>query len=426
MQTSTAQTPPSEQDCGYCPVFIARQPVFDRRMETYGQWMLFRHSDSAENAVYADEYQATVDLLSSVPLAAQLVPSNGKALVHFPRRSILEGLPRALPAASTVLLVRERPGITAEYLDALASLQRDGYRVAVNDFDGRPGDILLAGLADMVCVDFKGASGLELAHWVEVARRHCDTLLAKRIETEEELASARKLGFGLFQGFFFQKPSVIRGRNLASTTLAKLRLFDLLETSEPDFDVLSQAVSADVGISYRLLNFLNSPYYGFSQKVSSVHQAVVLAGWMPVRNWLRVILLSDLAPSSKARELSYLSAHRAKFLESAARCGGHEDQADAVFTVGLFSLLDALLDEPMTEILRHLPFSAEINATLCGAPSVLEPWMELVRHIERAEWDEMGKTAQRLALPPGTVADAYRLAYQWADAFFAPPEREQP
>ena len=426
MQTSTSPTPPLEQECGYCPVFIARQPVFDRDMETFGQWMLFRHSDTAEKAVYDDEYQATVDLLSGVPLAAQLVPPHGKSLVHFPRRSIMDGLPRALPASGMVLLVRERPDTPSEYLAALAALRRDGYSIAVNDFTGMPGDILTAGLADVVCMDFQGAQEFEMAHWVEVARRHCDTLLAKRIETQEALAQARKLGFGLFQGFFFQKPAIIQGRSIASATLAKLRLFELLETHEPDFDALTKAVSADVGISYRLLNFLNSPYYGFSQKVSSVHQAVVLAGWKPVRNWLRIILLAELAPSDKARELSYLSAHRAKFLESAARCGGHEDVADAVFTVGLFSLLSALLDRPMADILEHLPFDAEINAVLCGEPSGLEPWMELVRHIERAEWEEMGRTAVRLELPPGTVADAYRQAYQWADAFFAPQEREQP
>ena len=172
-------------------------------------------------------------------------------------------------------------------------------------------------------------------------------MIAKRVESADDLSRAKDAGFALFHGFFFKRPQTETGRKISSSEITRIKLFEIIEKEEPDFDALAQAVEADVAISYRLLNFLNSANFSFATTVTSIRQAIVLAGWKPIRNWLRLIILTDMTPSEKTQELSYLSAHRAKLFETAALGGGYEDESDKLFMLGLFSLLDAMLDVDM-------------------------------------------------------------------------------
>ncbi len=415
-KTQEPQTP--EIESGWTEVFLARQPIFDREMDTWGHLLLYRHSGSAERAEFVDEYDATAEVVANLPLAGLSSDAVARGVIHFPVRAVLEGIPRAMPAASTVVVVSEEESTPPGYLEALAELKEEGYTLALDNYQGTPDGEPLAELADILIIDVLNLPLKDLEALAEKAQQVCPKLMAKRIEALEVLEATQRLQFSLFHGYFFKRPVLAAGRKIPTAAIDRLRIFEVIGHSEPDFDTLTEVLQPDVGVCYRLLNFLNSAHFSFRQKVSTVRQAVVLAGWKPVRNWLRVILLTDLQPNRKTRELSYLSAHRAKFLETVARQGGHEGLADQLFTMGLFSLLNAMFDLPMEQVLVHLPLDDDIHAALSAGEGPLYPWLDLAKHIEEARWEEMGKAALTLKLPPGSVADAYRHAYVWADAVF--------
>ena len=243
-------------------------------------------------------------------------------------------------------------------------------------------------------------------------------LIAKRVENEHDLALAKAAGFALFNGYYFKRPQTEGGRKISSVKATRLKLLEIIEKDEPDFDALAPAIEADVAISYRLLSFLNTANFSFATKVTSIKQAVVLAGWKPIRNWLRLIILTDLTPSAKTQELAYTSAHRAKLFETAALGSGYEEESDRLFIIGLFSLLDAMLDTEMEAITDHLPVDSEIKNTLCGKKTKYTPWLDLAAAIEESDWDKVGDRAKALNLLPGTVAVSYQHAFTWVDAFF--------
>ena len=126
-----------------------------------------------------------------------------------------------------------------------------------------------------------------------------------------------------------------------------------------------------------------------------------------------------MTPSEKSLELSYLSAHRAKLFETAALGGGYEEESDKLFMLGLFSLLDAMLDMSMEEVVKHLPVDDMIKAALCGKDNRYAAWLAMALAIENSDWDEVGARAKALNLLPGTVAVSYQHAFTWVDAFFA-------
>lgn len=408
------------EDKAYENIFVARQPIFSRNHATWGYLMLFRDSRDADRAIFSDDSAATMNLVANLPLCGGLAGDKGRLLIHFTPEDILRDTPLAVPWPNTVIIVEELTEPDGDLLRALAGFRCSGYEVAVDNFEGRPGAERLDELADFLIVDMEGKDAENLNGIVTRGRRLGSAqFLAKRVESADELALAREAGCTLFHGFFFQRPQVRSGRKITSSEVTRLKLFEIIEKDEPDFDALTLAIEADVTISYRLLNFLNSANFSFAATIASIRQAVVLAGWKPIRNWLRLIILTDLTPSEKSLELAYVSAHRAKLFETAALGGGYEDESDKLFMLGLFSLLDAMLDMDMKAVVEHLPVEEAIKNALCGQHNRYSAWLAMARAIESSNWDDVGARAKELHLLPGTVAVSYQHAFSWADAFFA-------
>lgn len=411
----------------YETIFIARQPVFNTHSETWGYLMLFRNSQDADRAVIADNSEATMNLVANLPLYGGMGGQNSRLLIHFTPADVIAGTPLAVPWSKTVIILEEQAEPSDALLAAIRDFKDDGFELAINNFEGKPGSERLAEMADLLIVDMTDTDETDLAYIAAKGRKLGITrLMAKCVETADDLAKAREAGFTLFHGFFFKRPQTESGRKLTSSEITRLKLFEIIEKDEPDFDSLAPAIEADVAISYRLLNFLNSANFSFAATITSIRQAVVLAGWKPIRNWLRLIILTDMAPSQKSMELSYLSAHRAKLFETAALGGGHEEESDKLFMLGLFSLLDALLDMKMADIVNHLPVDDAIKDALCGEPNQYAPWLALARAIESSDWDAVSATASTLDLLPGTVAVSYQHAFTWADSFFSSGNAEDP
>ena len=368
-----------------------------------------------------------MNLVANLPLCGGLAGNKARLMIHFTAEDVIRGLPHAVPWPNTVIIIEETTDPDAPLLNALRDYREGEYEIAVNNFEGKPGCEQLAELADYLIVDIDGKAEEDLNYIAAKAKKlGAAQTMAKRVETAEDLAKARGAGFSLFHGFFFKRPQLETGRKISSSEVTRLKLFEIIEKDEPDFDALAPAIEADVAISYRLLSFLNSANFSFATKVTSIRQAVVLAGWKPIRNWLRLIILTDMTPSEKTQELAYLSAHRAKLFETAALGGGYEDESDKLFMLGLFSLLDAMLDTDMETITKHLPVDDTIKEALCGADNRYAPWLALAHSIENSNWDEVGTQAKSLNLLPGTVAVSYQHAFTWADAFFAPEQNAKP
>lgn len=394
--------------------------MFDRGRKVWGYELLYRHDAEAESAVFEDKDRATWKVMAnafSVQRSDMAAPP--KIMIHFPRTSILQNVPYALPAEQGVVEVSESEPLDPVLEDALSCLFRDGYKVAVDQFEARRKARRYLEIADIIVIDCLDRTPDELRNLAEAAQDSGALLLAKRVETPEQYELARSLGFDLFQGYFFQKPETITDRRLTSSEAARLKLFQLIESDDPDFNQLGEAIQADVSISYRLLTLLNSPYFGFAQKITSIRQALVLAGWKQIKNWLRVVILTDMAPKGKTSELPFLSAQRGKFLEMAMVDSGRSNPGpDRLFILGLFSLLEPMFDMPMENIVMHLPLDDDLKTALCGKENEYYFWLELISCFENADWKRLDEVMQKLKLDPVVVAGCYHKALTWANGFF--------
>lgn len=407
----------------YIDTFFARQPIFDAKKKVYGYELLYRQGPLDKTAHFTDKDVATLSVISTSLLSSRPPEETGqKIFIHFSRESIISDIPAALPAHTTVVEVEPQPLLDDALLAALTRAKGEGYALALSAYQEGQCDPGLVELADIIFINVLGRSEADIQATTESLSASKALLAAKRVEDTATFESAKKLGFTLFQGFFFEKPVIVPGRKLTSNTVTRLHIYRSLEKKDLDIDELAGIIESDVSISFRLLTFINSLAFGLRYKIDSIKHAIMLLGWQQIKSWLWLVVLSDVMPQDKTSELPYLSAIRAKFLERVAANHNYTDIApEALFLMGLFSLLEPMLDTPMKDLVEALPLQDQVKAALCGEANLYYQWLEVARCFESGDWGRLDALTGVMKLDPITVASSYCEALVWAKSLFEQP-----
>jgi EAL and modified HD-GYP domain-containing signal transduction protein len=342
-------------------VFIGRQPIFDRNKRVVGYEILFRDDQAAEAGVVdGATATATVILNSLTEIGLDRLVGDHIAWINLPREAALAGIGTELPPGVTGFEIIEDELVDEELLRAIRGLKERGYRISLDDFEYREELKPLVELADVVKLDYLALGAEGFARQVELLKPYQVSLLAEKIETHEAHQHSMALGCDLFQGFFYQEPEVIHEKRIEVGRGSVLQIIAALQNTELQFDQLEPLIARDLPLSVRLLRYINSAFFGLGRQVTSVRQALVLLGLDNVRRWATLTVMGSL--SGKTSELTSTALIRARFCELAGAAAGL-DSAE-MFTVGLFSLIDAMMDASLEDVLDELPFPDEMRVAL--------------------------------------------------------------
>ncbi|HAS90030.1 MAG TPA: diguanylate phosphodiesterase [Desulfovibrio sp.] len=397
--------------------FVARQPVFDAQKNIWGYELLFRNSEGTNTADIGDDDAATSQVIADgFGLIQDDIEDGQRLLVNFPRNMLLEGAADFLPPEICVVEVLEHVQPEPDVLEALRDLKDRGYVLALDDYVGQEGFEPFIDLADIVKVDCLDLDQDELANIAGNLKQLDVHLLAEKVEDNEMFDLCRNLGFELFQGFFFSRPEIIPGKKISTNNINRLQLLSAISGEEFEVEDLTKAINSDVSVSYRLLKFMNSPAFGLPNEINSIQQAIALIGYRKLAGWLRMILLSDMSSGPAGNELAFLSIKRAKFLELVCRdMKNCPLSAESMFMLGLFSLLDVLLGRPMPELMEELPVEKDLVKALIGEECDALVYLNLIKLLEKADWDGLTKLIMDNKLSPISVARNHMAAMQWAN-----------
>lgn len=409
-------TPTTSDAALYEPIFVARQPIFDTGMDIWGYELLFRHSGQAGTAQILDPDQATAKVIADgLALALDGLPPGKRLLINFPANLILKEAALALPKDVCVIEILETVDPTPEILDACKKLKAEGYTLALDDFVGQPGYEELIKLTDIVKVEILGQETKDVIKTSQMLRKLGVELLAEKVEDKAQHQLTKTLGYLYFQGYYFSKPVIVPGRKISSSVMARVRI--LQELSKEDFEVkaISKIFNSDLSLSYRLLQYLNSAAFSLPSKITSISQAVTILGSRQLRQWLMVVMLSDMDPSPKAAELTFASVQRGRFLELLTASMARPDYPpDTMFMLGLFSRLDALLGQPMAEVVKPMPLSDEIKDALLGVENKASARLHLLDALDRGDWEAVDAMVDELGLDHEKAAVAHARSSAWA------------
>lgn len=396
--------------------FVATQPIFTAQLNVMGYELLFRNSFD-NRFDFFDENEATYQVVMNSCMTFGLDKLVGKhrAFINFTKRHLEEGLAELLPPSQVVIEILESVRPDQEVLALCQQLKSQGYILALDDFVFSPEYLPLLELADIVKVDFlltktKGDRDLKCRF-----PNHKIKLLAEKVETMADFEEAKALGYELFQGYFFHKPTVVSRKALPVQQISYLELLKQLQSDSDNLKKVESIIKRDVSLSYQLLKYMNTPAFGFRQTIQSIQQAVTLLGPHKLFQWVSLMALRQQS-SHKPHELVRSASLRARFCENLAIKLELRPLASGAFLMGMFSLLDAMLDIPMESLLEELPLPIEVKSALKGESNLLRKIYEIVLAYENGQWEKCLSFCQASHLAPLTenvLVDCYLEAVEW-------------
>lgn len=396
-------------------VFVARQPIFRANKKLFAYELLFRTGMS--NAFPGiDGETATSSLLSSsfFTVGIERISGGKVVFINFTEELLVRGTPSMFPKEQVIVEVLEDVQPTSAVIAACQDLVQKGYTLALDDFVFHNNLRPLLEIAKIIKIDFRLTPISEIAEILSQLSQYNCEFLAEKIETHEEFMEAKALGFSYFQGYFFAKPEILKNKDISPSQMTIMQL--ICEVNRAEFHVkkMEALINQDVSISYKLVNYLNSAYFARRHPVSSIPQAIAYLGERGLRMFISLIATSRLV-DNKPDELLRISAIRAKFLEQIAI--DLDMDSGEFFMLGLFSLLDAMLDNSMEHLVGQLPLQAHVNEALVMKTGKLAPYLRLVEYYETCNWTALDKQLAELHIDPEKIQGYYLNAVRLADFF---------
>ena len=390
--------------------YVARQPIFDRYEKVFGYELLFR--DGLVNAFSGDADEASRATLDrSLLMGLDVLCDGRRAFVNCTRDTLLQGLVTLLPSTSTVVEILESVTPDSEVIAACRSLKEAGYMIALDDFVADDPREALADVADIIKVEMQLTTEPQRAELMRKFGPWRCRMLAEKVETQRDFHRARDQGFVYFQGYFFRRPEMMSTRDMPANRLNYLHM--LQEVSRPELDIpaLEKLIKAEASVCYRLLRYLNSAMFSLKNEIHSVRHAISMLGERDVRKWVRLVAAVG-AGQDKTSDLVLSALVRGRFCELLAPHVAHGESD--LFLIGLLSLIDAMLEMPMADVLEKIPLDSAAKSVLLGQPSSLRPIYQLMLAHESGEWAAAAEISRRLRIEPEEVAGYYWQAQQWA------------
>lgn len=395
--------------------FLARQPIHDRNGKIFGYELLFRAGlDNFFDYSDADRACSRVIANSFLLFSIEEMAGGARAFLNFTRHVLVNDFGSVLPRDYTVIEVLEDVPADAEVLAACRRLKAQGFLLALDDFVDRPEYAPLIEMVDIIKVDFLASDAAARADFAARFLPRGIRLLAEKVETLEDYQMALELGYHYFQGYYFSRPVIVSRKDIPTAKLPYLRILREVNAADIDFPKLAAAIQGEVATAFKLLRYINSAYFALRRPVISIMQALTLMGERDFKKWISLLSLAELT-TDKPTELLKLSLIRGKFCEMAAPLLGFAQRAEDLFLMGLFSLLDAILDRPLDEVLTAIPMPEDTRAALLGEPGTLLTLLRLATALERGTWQDLPQLTTTLGLEEEQLAPLHVGAIQWSN-----------
>jgi c-di-GMP-related signal transduction protein len=394
-------------------VFVARQPIFNKKNTVVAYELLFRNSK--EN-LYNNEDgdKATLELITNSfsTIGIENIISGKKAFINFTENLLKQGIASVLPPNLVTVEILENVKPSEDVILACKNLKQQGYTLALDDFVFSDNYKELIKLADIIKVDFTITKGIERKSIIERINSKKVIFLAEKVETVEEFEEAISYGYTYFQGYYFSKPVILSGTDVPQQKFYYLKILKEINSENSNVETLEKLILRDVSLSYKLLKLLNSTAFGFKNKVKNINHAIALLGEKEVIKWLYLFVVKSMG-ENKPSELVDLALIRAKFAECIVVKTRYSEKSMNAYLSGMLSTMDAILDKPMKEIINEVSLPEEVSQALTGKSCFLHSILNLILAYEKAEWDKVNSISRELNITVSEMPSIYCETLKW-------------
>jgi len=380
-------------------VYLARQPILDKDMKVYGYELLFR--DREKNyAVIKDSIEATarviVNLLTYMDIRELL--GNKKGFINISPEFIEGDFVDVLPEDKIVLEISEIGRVNKFVIDSIGKVKEKGYQVALDNIQFHEVLSPLLEVVDYIKIDIKKQSDFELKELIDFLKKYSVKLIAMKVETEKDFIFSKELGFDYFQGFFFERPTIVKEKKLPSYKLALLKLLKMA-ILEKNIDDMAAIIKGYPDLGYKLLRYVNSPFFYLKTKIHSINQALTILGYKNIQIWTILQLFASEGGDLKLNPLLERAVIRGKMMEIlVTKITSDIEKIEKAYLTGMLSLIDVALSKPIDKILDELYIDEEIKKAIVHYSGMLGEILCSIVELEKDNIDEARKHLAKVNL----------------------------
>lgn len=385
-------------------IFLGRQPILGRDQQLFAYKLLFRDGLPAtgNRADIFDPTQATATVIANA--FTELTTNNAlgpyRGFISIDRDLLFSELIEALPPQLVAFEILEAIAPTEEVVARCRQLHQRGFTLVINggvepfervdlvdrvELDAAHHPLLA--LVDIIKVDIKDRDAEQLRALVGRLKAFDKKLLAEKVESVEQFTLCQSLGFDLYQGYFFARPTILVGKKLNPSQLALVRLLGLV-LEDAETSAIENAFKLEPGLTVNMLRLTNSVSCGLSTKITSLRHAITILGRRQLQRWLQLLIYTNPRGATQGiNPLLQLAATRGRLMELLAdrEHARNREFSDQAFMVGIISLMPALLGTPMDEILAQLPVALRVKQALVGHGGAHGQLLHLVEATEQTD-----------------------------------------
>lgn len=400
-------------------LYLGRQPILDRDQQLVAYELLFRNG-SRNVAEVTDGVQATATVIANAfaELGVEAALGSCRGFINVDEAFLFSDLLELLPRQSVVLEILETVPPTPAVVDRCKALKAAGFTLALDDvIQLEPQFAELLALVDVVKVDIQPLNRIQLMQLTMKLKPLGKQLLAEKVDSREQMEQCLKLGFTLFQGYYFAKPTIIAGKKLDHSQLSIMKLMGLV-LSDAATSELEKALKLEPGLTVNLLRLTNSVGAGASETITSLNHAITILGRRQLQRWLQLLVFSSGKQTGHSNPLLLMAASRGRLMELLASQQAHDASLlDRAFMVGIMSLMPALVGQKIEDIVAPLGLPGDVRDALCAGQGLLGQLLAVAESSDNGDLDRLGQALQQLpTLTTKALNHAQTEALQWANS----------
>ncbi|MDQ1297907.1 MAG: hypothetical protein QG558_445 [Campylobacterota bacterium] len=369
--------------------FIGRQPILNAEGKCVAYELLYR-SKGATRAVFEDDTKATtrviINLVHNIGISSIIGDKAG--YINVDDHTLLSDTLLSVPKEQFVFEILEYTKMSVAIVERVRQLHDFGYRFALDDFSCNSKNIeyfkALFPFIDIIKIDLLEKPACSIEEIGQKFKPYNVVLLAEKVEDMETFERCKKAGFDLFQGYFFEKPTVVEGKSIEPSVINAIDMINILYTTT-DMNVVSQKFSLYPELTFNLLRYINSSKYSFKKDITSIKQILNLLGPSRLRSWLSLFLYGSTKERIFQEAITDAARFRANMMSELVSAHGKPELADEAFLTGSLSLIDTYLQIDMHEIIEKIQLSKSIEEALLKREGYFGKFLSITEKLEKTD-----------------------------------------
>jgi c-di-GMP-related signal transduction protein len=400
-------------------IFLGRQPILDRNQSIVGYELLFRSANTLHAEIndysHADSYVIS-NVLSNFGIKEVL--GKHKGFINVAENLLMSELLELLPIEKTVIEILETIKITEPVLQRCRELKQKGFTLALDDNEYDPVYEPLYEIVDIVKIDILQVPTASLGRVIKPLEKRGLILLAEKVESLQQFHLCLELGFELFQGYYFARPSVLNKKKVDVSGITLLKLLNLV-CKDAEIEEIEETFKQNPNLSYNLLRLVNSVVIGMKEKIRTLRHALVVLGMQQLKRWIQLALFVSDKVGRAGNPLLETAATRGRLMELLIEKRKDDfrdmDYSESAFMTGVLSLIDVLLEAPMEDILNQLNLSEEVRRALLAREGTLGRLLMLTEKLENMDFDTVSLLLEQSRFTLDHLLDAQLEAIEWTN-----------